>query len=218
MKIGIIKIEDARYPEKLRKIHNPPKQLYYAGNINLLEKNNILAIIGCRDYSEYGKNVAKRFAYELSKNGIIIISGAARGIDSFSHIGCLMAKKETIAVLGNGINYIYPPENKRLEECIIKNNGLIISEYSPEAKPDKYTFPARNRIISGLSSGVLVVEAKENSGSLITVDFALEQGKEVYVIPGDINRKNTKGTNELIKQGAKLVTGINDILEDFVNI
>ena len=95
---------------------------------------------------------------------------------------------------------------------------MIISEYSPEVKPDKYTFPARNRIISGLSSGVLVVEAKENSGSLITVDFALEQGKEVYVIPGDINRKNTKGTNELIKQGAKLVTGINDILEDFVNI
>lgn len=210
-----INIADEEYPESLKKIYQPPKSLYCKGNIALLKQKNILAIIGCRDYSEYGKKVAINFAYELSKRGIVIVSGGARGIDSFSHKGCIMAGKETIAVLGNGIDYIYPPENKKLEEEILKNNGLIISEYPLGIKPSKYTFPARNRIISGLSNGVLVVEAKEKSGSLITIDFALEQGKNVYAIPGDITRKNTIGTNEIIKQGAKLVNNINDILEDF---
>lgn len=215
LNISTISMEDKEYPECLRKIYNPPKKLYCIGNIQLLNDKNKLAIIGCRDYSEYGKQIAIKFAYELSKLGIVIVSGGARGIDSFSHKGCIMAKKETIAVLGNGLDYIYPPENKKLEEEIIKNNGLLISEYDIGTKPSKYTFPERNRIISGLSSGVLVVEAKQKSGTLITVDYALEQGKNIYAVPGDINRTNTIGTNELIKQGAKMVTTINDIIEDF---
>ena len=143
------------------------------------------------------------------------MSGCARGIDSFAHKGSVKAGKPTIAVLGNGLNYIYPPENKELEEQILKNGGLIISEYPIGTKPSKETFPRRNRIISGLSDGVLVVEAKKKSGSLITVDYALEQGKNIYAIPGNIININSEGTNELIKQGAKIVTQINDILEDY---
>lgn len=146
-----INIEDKEYPESLRLIYDPPKKLYCKGNIELLNNKNTLAIIGCRDYSEYGKKVATKFAYELSKRGIVIVSGGARGIDSFSHKGCVMAGKETIAVLGNGLDYIYPPENLKLEQEILKNKGLLISEYDLGTKPSKYTFPERNRIISGLS-------------------------------------------------------------------
>lgn len=214
-KIKTIKINDKEYPEDLRKIYDPPKQLYCLGNTELLQVNNKIAIIGCRDYSEYGKNIAKKFAYMLSKKGIVIVSGGARGIDSFAHQGSIIAKSGTIAVLGNGIDYVYPPENKRLEEEIIRNNGLLLSEYPNGTKPSKYTFPARNRIISALSRGILVVEAKHKSGTLITVDFGLEQGKNIYAIPGNIDSLNATGTNELIKQGAKIVTSINDIIEDF---
>lgn len=216
LKIKEINLESKEYPESLRRIYDPPQCLFCIGNLQLLNARKKLAIIGCRDYSQYGKIISRKFAYELSKKGIVIVSGGARGIDSFSHEGCIIAKKETIAVLGNGLDYVYPPENKKLEEQIVKNNGLIISEYKTGTKPSKYTFPARNRIISGLADGVLVVEAKQKSGTLITVDFALEQGKNIYAIPGDITRTNTKGTNELIKQGAKIVTNINDILEDYI--
>ena len=193
----------------------PPTKLYYMGNVDLLNKKRKIAIIGCREYSEYGKIVSEKFAYELAKLGFVIISGAARGIDSFSHKATLKTNVGTIAVVGNGLNYIYPPENKELEEKILENNGLIISEYDIGTRPSKYTFPARNRIISALSDGVLVIEARKNSGSQITVDFALDQGKNVYAVPGDITRINTEGTNELIKQGAKIVTCIDDILEDY---
>lgn len=147
--------------------------------------------------------------------GFTIVSGGARGIDSFSHKGAIHANKQTIAVLGNGLDYIYPPENKELEEQILYNGGALISEYIIGTKPTKYTFPARNRIISAISEGLLVVEAKQKSGTLITVDFALEQGKTIYAIPGNINSANSEGTNELIKQGAKIVTSIQDIIEDF---
>lgn len=215
MKIEIIKKEDTKYPEELKHIYDSPKCLYCLGNTELLNNTNKLAIIGCRDYSEYGKNIAKKFAYELSKKGIVIVSGGARGIDSFAHQGAVAAKKGTIVVLGNGLDYVYPPENKKLEDEILKNNGLLISEYPNGTRPSKHTFPARNRIISALSKGILVVEAKEKSGTLITVDFGLEQGKNIYAIPGDINSMNTIGTNQLIKEGAKLVTNINDIIEDF---
>lgn len=211
----VITIDNDEYPESLKNIYNPPKKLYCIGNTKLLNNTNKLAIIGCRDYSEYGKNIAKKFAYMLSKQGIVIVSGGARGIDSFAHQGAIMAKSATIAVLGNGIDYVYPPENKKLEEKIIINNGLLLSEYPNGTKPSKYTFPARNRIISALSKGILVVEAKQKSGTIITVDFGLEQGKNIYAIPGNINNINATGTNELIKQGAKLVTDINDIIEDF---
>ena len=151
---------------------------------------------------------------KLAQENIIIISGGARGIDTFAHMGTLKEKGKTIEVLGNGLDYIYPPENRKLEEEIIKSGGLLIQEYVIGKKPDKYTFPARNRIISGISDGVLVVEAKQRSGTLITVDFALEQGKTIFAVPGNIESKNSVGTNELIKQGAKLVNNIKDILEE----
>lgn len=213
--IKILNYNDEKYPENLKNMNTPPKKLYYIGNVDLLNKKRKIAIIGCREYSEYGKIVSEKFAYELAKLGFVIISGAARGIDSFSHKATLKTNVGTIAVLGNGLNYIYPPENKELEEKILENNGLIISEYDIGMRPSKYTFPARNRIISALSDGVLVIEARKNSGSQITVDFALDQGKNVYAVPGDITRINTEGTNELIKQGAKIVTCVNDILEDY---
>ena len=213
--VKTIKLTDKLYPEDLKHIYNPPQILYCLGNLDLLNSGKKLAIIGCRDYSEYGKKITEKFAYELAMKGIIIVSGGARGIDSFAHKGCIKARKPTIMVLGNGLDYVYPPENKLLEKEVIKNNGLLISEYPAGTKPSKYTFPARNRIISGISTGALVVEAKQKSGTLITVDFALEQGKNIYAIPGNICNENSQGTNELIKQGAKVVTDINDILEDF---
>lgn len=179
-------------------------------------KNKIIGIIGCRDYSEYGKKIAMNFAYQLSNKGFTVITGGARGIDSFGNYGAIIAKKSSIIVLGNSLEYIYPPENKRLEERVLNEDGLIISEYINGICPNKYTFPQRNRIISALSDGIVVIEAKKESGTFITVDYALEQGKEVYAIPGNINQKNSEGTNELIKQGAKITTKIEDILEDFI--
>lgn len=214
-KLKVLSYKDKEYPKQLKYISDYPICLYCKGNIELLNKTKKIAIIGCRDYSKYGEKIAKEFAYKLAQENIVIVSGGARGIDSFAHQGTLNAHKETIVVLGNGIDYIYPPENRELEEQILQSNGLIISEYVIGTKPSKYTFPARNRIISGISSGVLVIEAKQKSGTLITVDFALEQGKNIYAIPGNIDNKNASGTNELIKQGAKLVTMPEEILEDF---
>lgn len=204
---------DENYPEKLKNIYAPPAKLYLLGDENILNMPSI-AIIGCRQASDYGKRVAFSFAYELAKKGIVIISGLARGIDTYSHLGAIKANGKTIAILGSGFGNIYPPENKGLCKEIIQKCGAIITEYEMQAKPEKEHFPARNRLISGLSNGVLVVEAKEKSGTLITVDYALEQGKEVFIIPGNITSNNSYGTNDLIKQGAKLVTSIQDILEE----
>ena len=159
--------------------------------------------------------MAVHFGYSLAKFGFTVISGGARGIDTFAIMAALAAGGSTILILGNSIEYIYPPENKELEEKVIKNNGLIISEYMAGTKPCKYTFPERNRLISGISNGVLVVEAGIDSGALITVDFALEQGKNIFTIPGNITSRFSIGSNELIKDGAKLVTKIEDILEEF---
>ncbi len=211
-KIDIISILDKEYPKMLKEIYDPPISLYIKGNKNILNQKSI-AIVGCREASVYGKRASKYFAYNLSKEGINIVSGLARGIDSYSHIGSLMANRgKTIAVLGNGLNIIYPEENRILAQKIVENGGVIISEYPLGTKPEKMNFPARNRIISGISNGLLVVEAKEKSGTLITVDFALEQGREVYVVPGNINLYTSVGTNNLIKQGAKLVSTYMDIL------
>ncbi len=181
--IGIITIQDADYPKSLKEIYDVPAVLYYKGNKELLNNNKIIAIVGCRDCSKYGKEVSTDFSYKLAKEGISIISGMAKGIDSYSHIGCIKAGGKAIAVLGSGIDQIYPKENIALYNEIIKTGGLILSEYVIGTKPNKLNFPARNRIISGLSNGVIVVEAKEKSGTLITVDFALEQGKDIFVIP-----------------------------------
>lgn len=210
--IEIITLKDKEYPENLKNIYDMPISLYVKGNKNILNGKSI-GIIGCRECSKYGENQAKRFAYELAKRKINIVSGLAKGIDSFAHIGCLYAKEKTIAVLGNGLDNIYPKQNIPLAEEIIKNNGCIISEYPLGTKPLKYNFPARNRIISGISNGILVVESKEKSGTLITVDFALEQGKDVYVLPGNIDSENSVGTNKLIQEGARLVTSYQEILD-----
>ncbi len=161
------------------------------------------------------KKQLKIFHTVQLKNGINIVSGLARGVDTFSHIGCLNANGKTIAVVGNGLDNIYPYENKKVVEDILNKGGLILSEYPINTKPNPKNFPARNRIISALSNGIVVVEAREKSGTLITVDFALEQGKNVYVVPGNITSKNSEGTNNLIKEGAKVATTIEDILEDF---
>lgn len=211
--IDIINIYEKYYPQFLKRIYDPPISIYIKGNKNILNNTNI-AIVGCRDCTDYGKNAAKYFAYNLAKQNINIVSGLAKGVDSYSHIGCLGAKGKTIAVVGNGLDTIYPKENIELAKRIINESGAIITEYPCGTKPDKINFPARNRIISGISSGIIVIEAKEKSGTLITVDFALEQGRDVFVVPGNINSTNSVGTNELIKQGAKIVTTYNDILEN----
>lgn len=213
MKYNVIKIDikSKYYPEKLRCIDSPPKELFCLGNLELMNAKSI-AIIGSRDYSNYGERAAKDFSYNLAKNNICIISGLAKGIDSFAHEACLVAGGKTIAVLGSGLDVIYPKENLGLFNKIILNDGLVVSEYPLGTKPQKQNFPARNRIISGLSDGILVIEAKEKSGTNITVDFALEQGKDVFVVPGNIYSKTSNGTNFLIKEGAIPVTNFLDII------
>lgn len=217
--IDIININEKEYPYNLKQIYDAPISLYVKGDKNILNNKNI-AIIGCRECSDYGKKAAKYFAYNLSKENVNIVSGLARGIDSYAHIGNICAVNEykincgkTIAVVGNGLDIVYPKENYDVANRIIETGGIIISEYPCGTKPDKMNFPARNRIISGISDGVLVVEAKEKSGTLITVDFALEQGRDVFVVPGNINSINSVGTNDLIKQGARCVTAYRDVLD-----
>lgn len=189
--------------------------LYTVGNKELLKQENNLAIIGCRKCTRYGEKAAKYFSYNLAKCGLTIVSGLAKGIDGIAHIGALAAKGKTIAVIGSGLDIMYPKENIELARQIVKRGGLIISEYPLGTRPSKKTFPARNRIISGLSKGVLVIEATEKSGSLITVDHALDQGRDVYAIPGEMYNINSKGTNNLIKDGAKLVLNYADIVKSF---
>ena len=181
--ISIITVQDKEYPYMLKQIYDYPISLYVRGNVELLKSKSI-SIVGCREPSKYGINCAKYFGFNLANNGICIVSGLARGIDSYAHIGAITAKNgKTIAVLGNGLDTMYPKENMKLAKKILDLGGAIISEYPLGTSPNKVNFPARNRIVSGLSSGVLVVEAKEKSGTLITVDFALEQGRDVYVVP-----------------------------------
>ena len=216
--IQFITIQDEEYPQILKEIYDYPISLYVKGNAEILNSKSI-AIVGCRDATTYGKNSAKYFGYNLANEGICVVSGLAKGIDSYAHIGALGAigssdsKGKTIAVLGNGLDMIYPQENIELANMIIEKGGAIISEYPLGTKPDKMNFPARNRIVSGMSRGVLVVEAKEKSGTLITVDFALEQGRDVFVVPGNINSVYSVGTNRLIKEGARLVNCYEDLME-----
>ena len=210
--IKIINISDDNYPAKLKNIYAPPITIFAKGDISLLSSKAI-AIVGSREPSKYGIYVAEKFSKELSKEGIAIVSGLAKGIDTFAHVGALSSFGKTIAVLGSGIDVVYPKENAKYYREI-SEKGLIISEYIVGTAPESKNFPQRNRIISGLSDGVLVVEARKNSGTMITTDFALEQGKELYVIPGNITSNLSVGTNNLIKEGAKLVTDVYEILED----
>lgn len=211
-KVNVLTIEDDLYPENLKTIHYPPPVLYYKGNIVEVDKNSI-SIVGSRKATYYGKMVAEKLSKDLALAGLTIISGMARGIDTAAHKGALSVNGRTIAVLGCGIDHIYPPENRRLAQEI-EVSGAVISEFSLFTLPERQNFPRRNRIISGLSLGTLIVEAAEKSGALITADFALDQGREVFAIPGNINSPLSNGSHNLIKQGAKLVNNYQDILEE----
>jgi len=214
-KIEVIKKSSRGYPKILKEIHNAPKQFYIRGSLPK-DHNLNFAIVGTRAASEYGKTLAFKIAKELAELGFNIISGLALGIDTQAHLGALEGKGKTTAVMGSAIddNSIYPSENLNLVKKIISSGGAVISEYEPGTKSEIWFFPERNRIIAGLSRGVLVVEAPEKSGALITARAALEQNREVFAIPGSIFSKNSYGTNTLIKSGAKMVTAVDDILEE----
>ena len=214
-KIEIIKKSSRNYPGILKEIHNAPKQLYVRGSLPK-DHNLNFAIIGTRAASDYGKTLAFKIAKELAELGFNIVSGLALGIDTQAHLGALEGKGKTTAVMGSAIddNSIYPSENLNLVKKIISLGGAVISEYEPGTKSEIWFFPERNRIISGLSRGVLVVEAPEKSGALITARAALEQNREVFAIPGSIFSKNSVGSNNLIKSGAKMVVSVDDILEE----
>lgn len=203
---------DREYPQLLKEIHDPPVVLFCKGEIKP-EDHFGLAVVGSRRLSEYGRRVTERIAYELASCGLTIVSGLARGIDCVAHNAALSAGGRTLAVLGSGVSCIYPSENKALSERIIKN-GAILSEFYPDEGPRKEHFPRRNRILSGMTVGTVVTEATINSGALITASFALEQGREVFAVPGNITSKNSEGTNNLIQKGAKVVTKREDILEE----
>ncbi len=207
--IQILFYEDKKFPPQLKDISYPPLFLYVKGEFNC--QMPLFSIVGSRKPTIYGKEVAYEFAKKIAENGIGIVSGLARGIDSIAHKGCLDVNGYTIGVLGSGLDIIYPPENRDLFERIIKNKGAIISEFPLGTKPRKENFPRRNRIISGLGTGVLVIEAGKKSGTLITAKWALEQGKEVFAVPGNIFSSQSEGTHYLLKQGAILVTSPEDI-------
>lgn len=211
--IQVICFEDSDYPVLLRSISNPPYVLYVIGDISLTE-NLCVAVVGSRIATAYGKMASRKFGLELVQNNITVVSGMARGIDTEAQLGALEGNGHTIAVLGSGLDVVYPRENIRIFKQICET-GLAVSEYPLRTPPDAGNFPARNRIISGLSRGVMVIEAMEKSGALITVDFALEQGRDVFAVPGPINSKNSAGTNNLIKQGAKIITSVEDVLEEY---
>jgi len=205
---------DPLYPQNLREIPDPPLVLFYRGTIQE-DDSRAIAIVGSRKATPYGREFAKKLAFQLAQSGLTIISGLARGIDTEAHRGALEAEGRTIGVLGSGLDRIYPPENSELAERITKR-GAILSEFLPGTPPEKWNFPQRNRIISGLALGVVVVEASEKSGALITASLALEQGRSVFAVPGMPGSWAARGTNKLIKEGAKLVEGPEDILEEIL--
>ncbi|MGI9114403.1 MAG: DNA-protecting protein DprA [Chthoniobacterales bacterium] len=209
----VLTAESSEYPRSLREIHAPPIVLYVWGELNERDQHAI-GIIGARRTTHYGSESAKKLAYQLAYAGLTVVSGLARGIDTAAHHGALAAKGRTIAVIGSGLAKLYPPENAALADKIRNGNGAIVSEFSMEIEPDRQTFPMRNRIISGWSQGILVVEAGLNSGALITASQAIEQGRSVYAVPGHINAPSAMGSNRLIQQGAKLVMDASDILDD----
>src|SRR3954447_3059794 len=209
----VITGESPLYPKQLREIHSPPIVLYVWGELAERDQHAI-AVIGSRRTTHYGMESAKKLSYQLAYAGLTIISGLARGIDTAAHQGALAAKGRTVGVIGSGLLNLYPPENAALAEKIRSGSGAIVSEFSMAIEPDRQTFPMRNRIISGWSQGLLVVEAGANSGALISVTQALEQGRNVYAVPGHINATTAIGSNRLIQQGAKLVMDASDILDD----
>lgn len=212
-KIKFIKYTDEKYPEKLKNIDNAPYGLFYKGNIDLVN-DYCISIIGTRNCTPYGEEVCKNISKEISINRVGIVSGGARGIDILGHKVCLENNGIPICVLGSGLLNYYPKENTKYFDAI-SENGCLISEYDIYTKPDKYNFPARNRIISALGDGLIVVEAKERSGTMITVKYALEYGKDIAAVPGPIYWANSKGCNDIIKDGAYIISSIDTLYEIF---
>jgi DNA processing protein len=210
--VCVVTLQDDDYPKLLKEIPDAPVLIYVKGTLSR-DMNHAVAIVGSRWATVYGLSVAEKFAVELAERGITIVSGLARGIDTAAHRGALKAKGKTMAVLGGGLSQVYPPENQPLMEEIC-HAGAVISEFPMQSLPLAYHFPQRNRIISGLSLGVVVVEASQRSGALITSHFALEQGREVFAVPGRLDHPNSLGVHHLIKQGAKLVQHIDDVIEE----
>ena len=211
--LEIVTFADPRYPASLREIYDPPLCLYIKGTIPETWPRGV-ALVGSRETSHYGLETAKKLGYQLAYAGVPVISGLARGIDTAAHLGALAAKGTTWAALGCGLDKMYPPENDTLAAKIVESGGCLISELPLGTAPDKRTFPMRNRIVSGLSFGVLVIEAGRQSGALITARQALEQGRQVFAIPGRIDNPLAQGCHQLIKDGAKLVEGVEDILAE----
>ncbi|MFP5109799.1 DNA-processing protein DprA [Neobacillus sp. C211] len=211
--ITVITILDKEYPPLLKEIYQPPWALFTKGDLSLLETDPKLAVVGSRQATQYGKNAIRLIFPGLIDKGVLIVSGLARGIDALAHEYAIKNGGKTIAVIAGGFYHIYPKENTSLALEMMKNQ-LVLSEYPPDTKPLRWHFPSRNRIISGLSKGTFIIEAKRKSGSLITANFAVNEGRDVFSLPGSIFNPYSIGANELIQQGAKLVTGAEDILEE----
>jgi len=212
--VGILCYTDDAYPSTLRAIKAPPCVLYYKGKLPDFEKQLFISMVGTRSMSEYGKEMAYRIAYELASTGVVVVSGMALGVDAACAVGALSAKGYTVAVLGCGIDVPYPRQHDRLMRAIAEH-GLVMTEYPPSTPPRGYHFPLRNRIISGLGAGTVVVEADLGSGALITAREAIAQGKDIYAVPGNVGDPNTSGTNQLIRDGAAVALGARDILQNY---
>jgi DNA processing protein len=210
--LQIVTDADGKYPSVLREIHDPPGLLFVRGDLTP-QDGLAIAIVGTRHATQYGKRVAERLAASLARAGLVVVSGLARGIDSAAHRGALSADGRTLAVLGSGVLNIYPPEHTKLAEQIA-TRGALVSEAPPRAAPRSGVFPQRNRIISGLSLGVVIVEAGQRSGALITAQLAMEQGREVFAVPGLVDNRSSRGCHQLIRDGAKLVETADDVLEE----
>lgn len=210
---GFVSISEQGYPEKLKNINDPPPYLYFKGDLDVFDGPS-LAIVGSRRPTDYGRRITSRLAGELASTGVLIVSGLAFGIDAIAHQAALEAGGKTAAVFGCGLDYIYPRAHSTLASRIIES-GSLLSEFPKGTRPERFNFPVRNRIISGLTDGVLVVEAAEKSGALVTANLALDQGREVLAIPGNVESKFSYGPNDLIKQGAVPVTSVEDIMANF---
>jgi len=212
---GVITINDPKYPKLLKKINDPPKQLYYKGNWDDKIFENCLAVVGSRRMTSYGRQIASKLVLEIASRGITIVSGFMYGIDATAHKASLDAGGRTIAVMPSGIDLIHPEYQEELYKEILENNGLIISEFEGDFFPTLWAYPKRNRIVAGLSKAAMIIEAEEKSGSLITANFAKKYNKKIFAVPGPLSSVMSKGTNQLIKQGADIVTDSRDVLEYF---
>lgn len=210
--VSVVTIKDKHYPKLLAETYNPPAVLYYKGRLE--DDRFSLAVVGTRKITSYGRQITPEIVKPLAQNGVTIVSGLALGVDALAHKSCLEIGGRTVAVLGSGVDRIYPAANSWLAEQIIEEGGAVVSEYPLGTAPLKHHFPNRNRIISGLSLGVIIAEGAEDSGSLITAKYALDQNREIFAVPGDINKTMAQGPNKMIKMGAKMITCAADVLEE----